>query len=57
LWRWPLHVVVRWRSESMRTAKTELLKVIAAEERRQRREEKREKRRQQKELRRRSAMR
>jgi hypothetical protein len=41
----------------MRTAKTKLLKVNAAEDKRQRREEKRERRRQQKELRRRSAMR
>jgi hypothetical protein len=42
---------------SMRTAKTKLLKMIAAEERCQRREEKREKRRRQRELRRRAAMR
>jgi hypothetical protein len=41
----------------MRTAKTKLLKTIAAEERRQRRDEKREKRRLQRELRRRAAMR
>jgi hypothetical protein len=41
----------------MRTAKTKLLKMIAAEARRQKREEKREKRRLQKELRRRAAMR
>jgi hypothetical protein len=41
----------------MRTAKTKLLKMIAAEERRQIRDEKREKRRRQKELRRRANMR
>jgi hypothetical protein len=41
----------------MRTTKTKLLKMIAAEERRQRRDEKREKRRLQRELRRRTGMR
>jgi hypothetical protein len=41
----------------MRTAKTKLLKLLAAETRRPKREEKREKRRLQKELRRRAAMR
>jgi hypothetical protein len=41
----------------MRTTKTKLLTMIAAEARRQKREEKREKRRLRKELRRRAAMR